>query len=42
MDASAVSLARENSIPIVVFRLREAGALVRVLTGQGKFTIIGG
>ncbi len=42
MDASAVSLARENGIPIVVFRLREAGALVRVLTGQGKFTIIGG
>jgi uridylate kinase len=42
MDASAVSLARENGIPIVVFRLREAGALARVLTGQGKFTIIGG
>jgi uridylate kinase len=40
MDASAVSLARDNNIPIVVFRLREPGALARVLAGDGKFTII--
>lgn len=40
MDASAVSLARDNKIPIVVFRLREPGALARVLAGNGKFTII--
>ena len=41
MDASAVSLMRDNKIPIVVFRIREKGALVRVLTGQGVSTVIG-
>lgn len=41
MDASAVSLARENDIPILVFSIQEPGGLTRVLSGQGTFTTIG-
>ena len=40
MDASAISLARENNIPIIVFSIQTAGAFAEVLNGQGKFTII--
>ena len=40
MDASAISLARENNIPILVFSLFEPGAFAEVVTGQGLFTII--
>ena len=42
MDASAISLARESRIPIVVFRVREAGAYARVVQGLGPHTVIGG
>ncbi len=41
MDAAAISLARENHIPIVVFSIRRPGGLRNVLEGQGPFTIIG-
>ena len=40
MDASAISLARENNIPILVFSLQNPGAFADVVTGTGKFTII--
>lgn len=40
MDASAVSLMRDNNIPIVIFSLKEKGELLKVLHGEGKFTII--
>ncbi len=40
MDASAVALCRDNSIPIVVFSIREKGNLARVLSGQGIQTIV--
>ena len=40
MDASAVALCRDNSIPIVVFSIRERGNLARVLSGQGVQTIV--
>lgn len=40
MDASAISLMRENGIPIVVFSIRERGALLEVLTGSGVHTVI--
>jgi uridylate kinase len=40
MDASAISLMRENRIPIVVFSIRERGALLDVLTGSGVHTVI--
>jgi uridylate kinase len=41
MDASAVSLMRENHIPIVVFSIRTPGALRDVISGKGVFTVIG-
>jgi uridylate kinase len=40
MDAAAVSLARENDIPIVVFSIHEPGAFAAVLGGAGKATVI--
>lgn len=40
MDASAISLARENDIPIVVFSIREPGRLADVVKGKGLFTVI--
>jgi uridylate kinase len=40
MDASAVALCRDNNIPIVVFNIREAGNLARVLAGDGTATIV--
>ena len=40
MDASAIAMARDNKLPIVVFSLREPGAFAAVLKGEGKFTIV--
>ena len=40
MDASAVALCRDNSIPIVVFSIREQGNLAKVLRGEGIKTIV--
>ena len=40
MDAAAISLSRENRIPILVFSLSEPGGLAKVLKGQGRATII--
>jgi len=40
MDASAISVSRENGIPILVFSLGDSGALAKVLAGQGRATII--
>jgi uridylate kinase len=40
MDAAAISLARENNIPILVFSLHNSGAFADVVAGKGKFTII--
>lgn len=40
MDASAISLARENNIPIVVFSIKGEGAISNAVQGKGKFTLI--
>jgi uridylate kinase len=40
MDASAVSLMRDNQIPIVVFSIRERGNFLKVLRGEGVYTTI--
>ncbi len=40
MDASAVALCRDNAIPIIVFSIREAGNLARVLKGEGVSTLV--
>ena len=40
MDSSAVSLMRDNHIPIVVFSIRGRGNLLKILTGSGVYTTI--
>ena len=40
MDASAISLMRDNQIPIVVFSIRERGNFLKVLKGGGVYTTI--
>ena len=40
MDAAAISLSRENGIPIVVFSIHEKGNLSQVLKGRGRYTVI--
>ena len=41
MDASSISLARENNIPIVVFSIHSQGAFLDAVLGKGQFTYIG-
>ncbi|GGE35901.1 uridylate kinase [Marinicauda pacifica] len=41
MDASAVTLMRDNQIPIVVFNILETGGLANVLDGKGVSTVVG-
>jgi uridylate kinase len=40
MDAAAISLSRENRLPIIVFNVHAAGAFAQVMRGEGKFTRI--
>jgi uridylate kinase len=40
MDAAAISLARENRIPILVFSIHNIGGFADVVTGRGRFTIV--
>ena len=41
MDATAFALARENHMPIIVFSIRDAGAVEAVLRGKGRATTVG-
>ena len=40
MDAAAISLARENAIPILVFSIRTPNAFADIMRGGGRYTII--
>jgi len=40
MDTTAFALARENRMPIIVFSIREQGAIAAVLRGKGRFTVV--
>lgn len=40
MDGTAISLARENNIPIVVFNVKEQGNFSNVVQGEGSYTIV--
>lgn len=40
LDAAAVTLARENKIPILIFNIHHQGELLRVLEGVGSFSTI--
>ena len=41
MDASAVALARESNIPILIFSIHNAGSFAEVISGKGRYTTIG-
>ena len=38
MDASAIALARDNRLPIIVFSLDEPGGFRTILEGRGTYT----
>jgi uridylate kinase len=40
MDASAIALARDNNLPIIVFSLDEPGGFKGILAGEGTYTIV--
>lgn len=40
MDASAIALARDNQLPIIVFSLDEPGGFRGILAGDGTYTIV--
>jgi len=42
MDATAFALARENSLPIIVFSIAESGSIGAILDGTGNGTIVAG
>ncbi|MGA7328377.1 MAG: UMP kinase [Rhodomicrobium sp.] len=41
MDAAAIALARDTGIPIVVFSLRETGAIGKVMRGEAVCSVVG-
>jgi len=40
MDATAISLARENNIPIIIFSVREEGNFAQVVQSKGRYTVV--
>ena len=40
MDTTAITLARENHIPIIVYSISEKGGLANVLNGTGRYTVV--
>lgn len=40
LDASAVAICRDNSIPIVVYNMHQTGSLGAVLRGEGTATLV--
>ena len=40
MDAAAISVARENNLPIIVFNIHQPGSFAAVVRGEGLFTRI--
>jgi len=42
MDATAISLCRDNALPLVVFNLLKTGNIKRVICGEAVGTVVGG
>ena len=42
MDAAAISMCRDNGLPLVVFNLQKAGNIRRVICGEAVGTVVGG
>jgi len=41
MDTAAFALARDNGLPIIVFDIRDTGALARIVAGEAVGTLVG-
>jgi len=41
MDAAAISLCKENSLPIVVLNIKRPGAILAALQGERIGTLVG-
>jgi len=42
MDTTAIALARDNDLPLVVFKMHGAKSVTEVMKGEGRFTVISG
>ena len=42
LDSSAVSLARDNNIPIIVFSIKEDNGFLNILKGKGSCSVVEG
>ena len=42
LDSSAVSLARDNNIPIIVFSIKENNGFLNILRGKGSYSVVEG
>ena len=42
LDSSAVSLARDNNIPIIVFSIKENNGFLNILKGKGSYSVVKG
>lgn len=40
MDTASISLAKENNIPILVFSILEKDSLIKIIDGEGSYTVI--
>ncbi|MBI3441356.1 MAG: UMP kinase [Proteobacteria bacterium] len=40
MDATAISLARESNIPVIVFSIKRPGAFAELMHGRGEYTVV--
>ena len=40
MDTSAIALARDNRVPILVFSIHNPGEFSKVINGEGRFTLV--
>ncbi len=40
MDAAAISLARENKIPVIIFSIMRPGAFAELMQGRGECTVV--
>lgn len=40
MDTTAIALAKDNNLPIIVFSIHEQGSFAEVINKRGKYTII--
>ena len=40
MSIDPIALARDNAIPVVVFSIRSPGAILDVVRGKGRATIV--